>query len=89
MQWGFFYVPQNCVTTPSSCKLHIHYHGCMSRNDKKREKWSNLINLNEYAESNDIIIFYPQVSGDKNTSVGCWNWEAYKDDKIFDTREGI
>jgi hypothetical protein len=86
MEYGFFYVPKNCELKASACKLHIHYHGCMYRNDTKREKWSNLINLNEHAESNDIVIFYPQASGDKRTSVGCWNWEAYKDDEIFDTR---
>jgi hypothetical protein len=29
------------------------------------------------------------VAGDEHTGVGCWNWETYRDDKYFDTRESI
>jgi len=89
MEYGFFYVPKNCEQKPSLCKLHVHYHGCMYKVYKTREFWANVINLNEYAESNDIVIFHPQTAGSKASSVGCWNWEAYNDDKLFDTREGM
>ena len=59
MKWGIFYVPTNCESEPSKCKVHINYHGCMYKIWSRREKWANLININEYAESNDIVVFYP------------------------------
>ena len=37
----------------------------------------------------DIIILYPQASGDLTTGVGCWNWDAYNDDPLFDTKQGV
>jgi hypothetical protein len=83
-EYGYFYVPQNCRDDASKCKLHVHYHGCMDMDWAKREMWTDNIELNEYAESNNFIVFYPQNNGEG----GCWNWYQYNIDKDFETQKG-
>ena len=40
-EYGFAYVPTGCEVDPDSCKVHVHYHGCMNRNWTERLRWSN------------------------------------------------
>jgi poly(3-hydroxybutyrate) depolymerase len=48
--------------------------------------WTDNIDLNEYAETNDLIVYYPQVKGKRwSTGLGCWNWSEYDIDPNFDT----
>ncbi len=88
MEWMMAYVPRRCQASPGQCKLHINYHGCVSPGWRPRIMWAQEINLNEYAEANDMIVLYPQAQGSDNSGEGCWNWEAYVDDADFDTRDG-
>ena len=45
------------------------------------------IDLNEYAESNDLVVVYPQAAGNNATGTGCWDWFD-AGDADFDTRRG-
>ena len=89
MQWGLVYVPTACESNPFKCRIHVNYHGCQYRDYWRRRKWALLIDLNEYGEANDIVIVYPQASGDKAGGIGCWNWGGWGDDPKFDTRQGL
>eukprot|EP00854_Cymbomonas_tetramitiformis_P005458 gene5458-6616_t len=93
MKFGFVYVPQPCAGNFEDCVVHVHYHGCIDNNYTLRERWSNIIRLNNYGETNGIIILYPQSRGDKETGEGCWRWElnnvTRKVDPLFDTRKSI
>ena len=88
MEWLVAYVPDSCKAAPSQCKLHINYHGCSKPEWHERIAWATGLDLNEYAEANDMIVLYPQAQGSRSSGEGCWNWEAYGDDPDFDTREG-
>jgi poly(3-hydroxybutyrate) depolymerase len=77
MRWGIIYIPEACVQSPNDCILHVNYHGCTARDWPDREVWANTINLNEYAEANNMVILYPQSFGSKINGVGCWNWSDY------------
>jgi len=88
MEWMIAYVPKSCEASPSSCKLHVNYHGCVTPTWRGRILWTQSIDLNEYAESNGMVVLYPQAQGSERSGEGCWNWEAYGDDANFDTREG-
>ena len=59
MKWGIMYIPDACLNDTSQCLLHINYHGCDNRHWPDRESWAIITNLNEYAESNNIIVVYP------------------------------
>lgn len=87
--WALVYVPTGCRSDPSACRLHIHYHGCIVNQWPRRKKWSNLLDLNEYGESNDIIVLYPQARGTQAAGWGCWNWGFPQDDELFDTAQSV
>jgi hypothetical protein len=88
MRWGIIYLPTGCAANVSACRVHINYHGCTEDAYLWRRLWALSIDLNEYGEANDIIIVYPQAAGDSSSGTGCWNWDAYNDDALFDTRKG-
>ena len=67
----------------------MHYHGCIANIWRRRILWADSINLNEYAESNNLVIVYPQAKGDKKTGRGCYNWDVYTLDPGFDTKQGV
>lgn len=89
LRWGLVYVPTACKSKPSACKKHVHYHGCIADIWSQRVKWTDDIYINAHAEANAIVVIYPQARGDERTGRGCWNWESYMDDPLFDTRESI
>merc|ERR1711970_1285110 len=89
--WALAYVPTDCKAMPENCKLHVNYHGCIDNDWTLRERYAQELDLNEYGESNNIIILYPQAHGTSNSGLGCWNWGdgAEKDDPYFDTRLSV
>lgn len=88
-RYGFAYVPTNCEDNPRTCRLHVNYHGCIRMTWKRRRLWSSSIELNSYAEANDIIVFYPQAAGTTASGKGCWNWAFTEDDPSFDTKASV
>jgi len=88
-KWGVLYVPTGCRQKPETCRVHIHYHGCIANDWKQRLMWINNLDLNEYAEANKIILVYPQDAGDAHTGNGCWNWGFMGDDPKFDTKKSL
>eukprot|EP00931_Biecheleriopsis_adriatica_P025019 TRINITY_DN15467_c0_g1_i1.p1 TRINITY_DN15467_c0_g1~~TRINITY_DN15467_c0_g1_i1.p1 ORF type:complete len:391 (+),score=52.51 TRINITY_DN15467_c0_g1_i1:61-1173(+) len=88
-RWGFAYVPTSCEADVGRCRVHVNYHGCINKKMYRRRLWATSIDINEYAEANDIIVLYPQASGTVSSGVGCWNWGFAEDDPQFDTRESV
>ncbi|CAJ1359973.1 unnamed protein product [Effrenium voratum] len=89
--WKFalVYVPTGCEARVLECRIHVNYHGCIRKRLKRRRLWATSIDLNEYAESNDIVVVYPQAAGSPRVGNGCWNWGDSKDDQYFDTRRSM
>lgn len=75
---GAVYVPTNCQQG-EECALHISFHGCMQSRQDIGDDYLKKLGLNEWAEGNNIIVFYPQVI--KNFVLGnpnsCWDWWGY------------
>ena len=47
------------------------YHPCVALHpptSPERLEWATSIDLNEYAEANELVVYYPQAKGDKATS---------------------
>jgi len=89
--WRFalVYVPENCKDHVESCRIHVNYHGCIRKVLSRRRLWATSTDLNEYGESNDIIMVYPQAAGSQSEGIGCWNWGDVKADPNFDTRRSV
>jgi hypothetical protein len=74
---GVVYVPTDCESHPG-CRLHIVFHGC----DQEREAIGNAFikqsGFARYADTNRLVILFPQVAGSAVT-YGCWDWWGYSD----------
>lgn len=96
LRWAPVYVPRACASRLDECRVHVNYHGCTSNPRSssmadwyERLLWLRNIDLNEYAEANELIVVYPQAAGSEDIGEGCFNWASYEDDPLFDTRLGV
>ena len=83
---GWMYVPANCAAN-KSCKVHVAYHGCQQYYAKIGNKFVNKAGINEWADTNNIIVVYPQTKTGTGNPNGCWDWWAY-DDANFAKKSG-
>jgi poly(3-hydroxybutyrate) depolymerase len=74
---GWVYVPTACAAG-TTCKLHVALHGCQMNPDFIQDQFARLSGFNEWAETNNIIILYPQ-SGKLGSSnpYACWDWYGF------------
>jgi hypothetical protein len=89
-EFGYAYVPQSCLDG-KTCRIHVVFHGCRQVYNQdpgggKREKSGfNPFGLqmvlhagyNEWANSNQIIVLYPQAQKNKVNPHGCFDWWGY------------
>lgn len=72
------YVPTACLQG-KECSLHISFHGCLQSRDDLQDDFIRKTGFNAWAETNDIIILYPQAV--KSYALGnpnsCWDWWGY------------
>ncbi|MFF8837406.1 fibronectin type III domain-containing protein [Streptomyces sp. NPDC015130] len=74
---GFAYVPQSCQSG-ASCKLMVTLHGCYQYFGVVGNALMDKAYLNEYADTNDMIVLYPQATTMTGNPRGCWDWWGYK-----------
>ena len=86
---GYVYVPSVCQSNSTACKLHVVFHGCEQNIKKIGETFVQHTGLNEWAESNAIIVLYPQVTSLMLSNPNaCFNWWGYDGDKAYAYRTG-
>lgn len=93
--FGYAYVPDS-VEAGASARVHIALHGCKQgynyvnfvngREDRKNSvpygnRYVTSTGYNQMADSNNIIVLYPQVQGSDDGATqnpdGCWDWWGY------------
>lgn len=74
---GFAYVPRSCQSG-ASCKLMVTLHGCYQYFGLVGNALMDKAYLNEYADTNDLIVLYPQATTMTGNPRGCWDWWGYK-----------
>lgn len=86
---GFVYIPTGCQDRTSPCKLHIAIHGCNMGQQFIGTEYAEHNGYNQWAESNAVIIVYPNVKPDAELGNpdGCWDWWGYlgRDDYALKT----
>jgi poly(3-hydroxybutyrate) depolymerase len=83
---GYAYVPASCAAL-EPCRVHIALHGCKQNYDAIGDRYVQHAGYNEWADTNHLIILYPQtIAGDPVTNFGtplnpygCWDWWGYTD----------
>lgn len=84
---GWAYVPASCAAN-QQCKVHVVVHGCQQDPTKIQDKYYRSTGYNKWADTNNIVVLYPQSApsstGNPN---GCWDWWGY-DDANYSKKSG-
>lgn len=98
---GYAYVPQSCAKV-EPCRLHIALHGCgQSVAALKGTRYIEETGYLPWADSNGLIVLFPQTVGRFDliggmfNPEGCWDWFGYEggvsmaQKALYGTREGL
>ncbi|MGJ7917358.1 PHB depolymerase family esterase [Massilia sp. LXY-6] len=75
---GFAYVPANCAAG-QVCRLHVAFHGCKQNADNVGDAFYRNAGYNRWADTNNIVVLYPQAARTAANQYGCWDWWGYED----------
>jgi poly(3-hydroxybutyrate) depolymerase len=77
---GYVYIPSACQKGGTlKCAVHVVFHGCSQSADTDHvgDAVYGKLGYNAWADSNGIIVLYPQVNATIVNPNGCWDWFAY------------
>jgi poly(3-hydroxybutyrate) depolymerase len=86
---AYLYVPHSCAAN-ERCGIHIVFHGCQQSSEFVGDTFVRDAGYNEWAESNHLLVLYPQVASSKMMPLnprGCWDWWGYTGEN-YATRSG-
>ena len=83
---GWVYVPANCAAK-QTCKLHVVFHGCKQNVATVGNQFYMHSGYNQWADTNNVIVLYPQATATTANPNGCWDWFGY-DDVNFPGKSG-
>jgi poly(3-hydroxybutyrate) depolymerase len=73
---GWVYVPAACASG-QACRLVIALHGCLQYQGLVQQQLVQKSGINEWADTNNIIVLYPQATTSSSNPLGCWDWWGY------------
>jgi poly(3-hydroxybutyrate) depolymerase len=72
------YVPAACETN-RGCRLHIALHGCEQARESVGDVFIKESGFARHADTNRLVILFPQIAGSVVNPHGCWDWWGYSD----------
>jgi len=79
---GYLYVPPGCDNgADEGCKLHVVFHGCLQDPSNIGKVFIEHAGYNAWADSNRIVLLYPQTAPiyPLSNPQACWDWFSYDD----------
>lgn len=85
---GYAYVPASCAAG-QACKLHVAFHGCLQSAATPGVDIAFYKNAgyNRWADTNNMIVLYPQTVATTANPGGCWDWWG-SDDLNYPAKSG-
>lgn len=83
---AYAYVPASCVAG-ATCRVHVAFHGCEQNVAAVGSAFYEHAGYNAWADTNDLIVLYPQTSSGGSNYEGCWDWYGY-DSATYATKTG-
>lgn len=83
---GHLYVPSSCAQG-ATCRVHIAFHGCQQTDALIGDRFRTETGYNRWADTNNLIVLYPQAHRTFVNPNACWDWWGYDDDG-YATRNG-
>jgi poly(3-hydroxybutyrate) depolymerase len=84
---GVVYVPKACQEG-EGCRVHIAFHGCAQSRAVIGESFFTGTGFARWADTNRLIVLYPQVAVTPMNPQGCWDWWGYTGHNYL-TKEGV
>ncbi len=82
---GLVYIPKYCAEH-KGCRVHIAFHGCAQNRSAVGEDFARESGLARWADTNKLILLFPQTATLPLNPQGCWDWWGYTG-KNFLTRD--
>ena len=73
---GLIYVPVSCRET-GGCRVHIAFHGCGQNRTFVGDAFARDAGYARWADSNNIIVLFPQTATTPLNPQGCWDWWGF------------
>ncbi len=73
---GLAYIPQSC-RSQTGCDIHIVFHGCRQGVAEVGDRFVKNSGYARWAESNRVVLLFPQVVSSPLNPKGCWDWWGY------------
>ena len=73
---GVVYVPQGCAEQ-DGCRVHIVLHGCQQSREAVGDSFVKGSGFAEIADTNRIVVLFPQIKASTINPKGCWDWWGY------------
>lgn len=73
---GVVYVPAPCRSEPG-CRTHVVLHGCRQSRESIGDAFARGAGFGEIADTNRLVILFPQIKSSSTNPNGCWDWWGY------------
>jgi poly(3-hydroxybutyrate) depolymerase len=73
---GLVYIPQACRQA-SGCRVHVAFHGCHQNVQAAGLVFAASGALLHWADTNRLVVLFPQVAQGPLNPQGCWDWWGY------------
>jgi len=73
---GALYVPKTCAAAPG-CRVHVALHGCGQSREQAGDAFIKGAGFAEVADTNRIVVLFPQAKRSAINPDGCWDWWGY------------
>jgi poly(3-hydroxybutyrate) depolymerase len=74
---AYLFVPPDCAGGAQSCALHLVLHGCAQSAVTVGTDFIQQSGYLPWAETNDIVLAFPQVVPGALNPYACWDWWGY------------
>ncbi len=73
---GVVYIPTGC-REKAHCRVHVVFHGCQQSRADVGDAVIRETGYADWAETNNIIVLFPQAAATAVNPYGCWDWWGY------------
>ena len=85
---GYAFVPQQCAGNKATCGLILALHGCNQYFGEIGSAFIDDAGINQWADTNNIVVLYPQTIMSTANPAGCWDWWGYLNDPNYAQKSG-
>jgi hypothetical protein len=73
---AYAYVPASCAQG-ATCRVHVAFHGCEQNAATVGSDFYEHAGYNPWADTNGIVVLYPQTTAGGSNYEACWDWYGY------------